>query len=351
MDREKLDAAIRAGIITADQAAKLGSLGGAAAAETRPAVDPDDEKFRFLGGFNDVFVTIGVALLYGALIVMAGSIAPVLLTFAGAGAAWLLAEVFTRRMRLALPSIVLAVLFASSAGTTAFIFYMSGLANLDDMDISPTAPLGWGGLILGLAGLGAAFAHHRRFQVPIDWAIGAVSAIVAVVGVLGLLVGPRLLVWSTELILAAGVATFAVAMWLDMSDPERRTRRADAAFWLHLLAAPMLVHPLIGNLAGSVWSLTVERSLLILAIFAVIAVVALVIDRRALLVSGLIYTGSAMTVLFQQAGFGSATATLAVTLLGLAAVVLSLSAGWRSLRRLLLPRLPLGSLARRLPPA
>ena len=40
-------------------------------------------------------------------------------------------------------------------------------------------------------------------------------------------------------------------MRYDLSDPARETRRTDAAFWLHLLAAPLLVHTLVrGMLPG-----------------------------------------------------------------------------------------------------
>ncbi len=36
-------------------------------------------------------------------------------------------------------------------------------------------------------------------------------------------------------------------MRFDMTDPERLTRRTDIAFWLHLLAAPLIVHSLISG--------------------------------------------------------------------------------------------------------
>jgi hypothetical protein len=45
------------------------------------------------------------------------------------------------------------------------------------------------------------------------------------------------------LVLVLGIGTFLFAMWWDSSDRARLTRRADVAFWLHLLAAPMIVHP------------------------------------------------------------------------------------------------------------
>jgi hypothetical protein len=41
---------------------------------------------------------------------------------------------------------------------------------------------------------------------------------------------------------------------------------------------------------------------------------------------------------------------LSLTLLSLAALVLALSAGWRSLRRTIVPRLPLGRLHAHIPP-
>ena len=34
-------------------------------------------------------------------------------------------------------------------------------------------------------------------------------------------------------------------MYYDLSDRTRTTRLADCAFWLHLLAAPLIVHSLI----------------------------------------------------------------------------------------------------------
>ena len=46
------------------------------------------------------------------------------------------------------------------------------------------------------------------------------------------------------LLLLCGLAVFALAMRFDLSDPKRQTRRTDIAFWLHMLAAPLIVHPL-----------------------------------------------------------------------------------------------------------
>ena len=56
-------------------------------------------------------------------------------------------------------------------------------------------------------------------------------------------------------VLLLGIGVFLFAMWWDASDRARTTRRSDVAFWLHLLAAPMIAHPiftLLGLSNGSV---------------------------------------------------------------------------------------------------
>jgi hypothetical protein len=163
--------------------------------------------------------------------------------------------------------------------------------------------------------------------------------------------GPRIFAWTTEMAFAVGLGTFVLAMKLDTSDPLRQTRRSDAAFWLHLTAAPLLVHPLVSVVAGPVWRMSTGTALMILVLFLVIALVAIIIDRRAILVSSLVYTGTALGFLVSRSNIGDSTTMLALSILLLALVVLSLSAWWRAIRMRLLPLLPLGAYARFLPPA
>ena len=135
-------------------------------------------------------------------------------------------------------------------------------------------------------------------------------------------------------------------MRFDLSDPARQTRRTDIAFWLHMLAAPMIVHPLVSGLVDG-GNLDTVSALSVLAVFCGLALVALVVDRRAILVAGLSYAGIAFGTLATNAGLTSGTVPL--TLLVLGALVLLLSAGWHVLRRALLALLP-AALVRRLPP-
>ena len=148
------------------------------------------------------------------------------------------------------------------------------------------------------------------------------------------------------LLLTCGFAIFAAAMRFDMSDPLRLTRRTDIAFWLHLLAAPLIVHPIVAGFLGGRAMVDPSRALLVLAVFFALAAVAVLIDRRAILVSGLTYAGIAFGTLIRQAGL--ADRTVPATLLALGAFVLLLSAGWRPLRATILMALPT-DLARRLP--
>jgi hypothetical protein len=123
-----------------------------------------------------------------------------------------------------------------------------------------------------------------------------------------------------------------------MADPERRTRRTDIAFWLHLLAAPLIVHSVTRGLVTKASELDPGTAVAIMAIFLALSFVAVLIDRRAMLVSGLAYAGVAFWALIRQAGISGMTTPL--TILALGAFVLLLSAGWRPLRAGILSIVP-----------
>jgi hypothetical protein len=149
------------------------------------------------------------------------------------------------------------------------------------------------------------------------------------------------------LTLAAGIAVFILAMRWDGSDRVRQTRRSDVAFWLHLLAAPMIAHPifyLLGVTSGQ--EISLGAGLLVLAIYVAFGIVALAIDRRALLVSALAYVLYALTQLFRQ--FGAVELNVALTAFLIGSALLLLSAFWAQARRTVVEQLP-GELRERLP--
>ncbi len=138
--------------------------------------------------------------------------------------------------------------------------------------------------------------------------------------------------------LALGIGVFLLAMAWDSSDPIRQTRRSDVAFWLHLLAAPLIVHPIFSLLGLTDGSATTGEAVIVLIVYVALGLTALAIDRRALLVSALAYVLYAMSSLFER--FGAVELNVALTALVIGSALLLLSAFWHSARRSIVTPLP-----------
>ena len=178
-------------------------------------------------------------------------------------------------------------------------------------------------------------------MVPITVAAGAAALAVTAIALVVTGVGPDNMNENTilGLVFVAGLAIFGFAMRWDMSDRERQTRRSDVAFWLHLIAAPMIAHPifaLIGVTDGG--NIGVGAAVGVLAVYVAFGLVALAIDRRALLVSALAYVLFALTFLFDR--FGAVELNVALTALVIGSALLTLSAFWTPIRRAVVQPLP-----------
>jgi hypothetical protein len=152
------------------------------------------------------------------------------------------------------------------------------------------------------------------------------------------------------LILAAGIAVFGLAMRFDMADPERVTRNTDIAFWLHLMASPMIVHPILSAVVDrgvAPATIGAGTAAIVLALFAVISLVSVVIDRRSFLVADLGYAGFAFRSILNSVGVLDSTAPATLLILGM--LILALSAGWSRIRAGLIAIVP-DPVAARLPP-
>jgi hypothetical protein len=352
---ETLARAISEGILTDAQADSLRRLQGAAVpppalnAWTEPAAkSPDDESLRFITGFSDIFVTIGLALFFGAtgffLNLFFGAVG---MWIGTAALAWLLAEFFTRSRRMALPSIVLLGIFVTAIFAAVSVSLgartLLGVMAFAEPNSGARFESVW---LAGLATAACAGVHYWRFRVPITVAAAAAALAVTFVGLVSALWPNAGRFVFNGLILLCGLVVFAVAMRFDATDPERVTRRTDIAFWLHLLAAPLIVHPVISSLLKDDVLVETSVAITILGIFLVFAFVAVAIDRRAMLVSGLVYAGIAFGTLLRKTGFSDLT--VPSTLLALGIFVLTLSAGWQPLRRAVLRLFP-APILRRLP--
>ena len=345
--QQELDEAVASGVITAAAAEAL----RAHVESQRSSVIADEEQFRLLTGFNDIFVSIAAVILLFAVGWIGQSIGasigltidsdgPSLLApLAVAATSWGLALFFTAKRRMALPSILLLLAFIGGTFATVGFGLVSAIGP-DAFDNSPQL----GGLVAAVAGIvaaAAAWLHWRTFRVPITIAAGTAAASAMVVGLLVAALGERL-ENSRDLILALtlmlGVGVFLFAMWWDSSDRARLTRRSDVAFWLHLLAAPMIIHPVFTLLGLNDGNATIGEGLVVILLYVVIGITALAIDRRALLVSALAYVLFALTQLFKQ--FGAVELNVALTALVIGSALLLLSAFWHQARRAIVIRLP-----------
>jgi hypothetical protein len=344
-----LEAAVAAGALTPQAADALRAY--VARSRATPAVD--EEHFRLLTGFNDIFVAIAAVILLVALAWIGNSIRvgpPEMPSPLGgalvAAAAWGLAEFFTRQRRMALPSIILLLAFVGG------VFAACGFTVTN---IVSEATLQDNGVLQGLIGAGcaavaaaAAWVHWRRFRVPITIAAGAAAVAGIGAGLVDSAVqnAPQYSAAMLGFTLVAGLAIFLFAMWWDSSDPKRETRRSDVAFWLHLLAAPMIVHPIFSLLGLTDGQASVAEAMIVLLVYVLLGLTALAIDRRALLVSALAYVLWALSDLFER--FGAVELNVALTALLIGSALLLLSAFWHNARRAVVRPLP-AQLQARLP--
>jgi hypothetical protein len=328
--RSDLEAAIAKGVLDRSSADGLAEF--LIQSHKEVASDPDEERLRLITGFNDIFVTIGIALFLGALNYLLSSYGALASGAGVAIAAWGLAEIFTKIKRMALPSIVLLIVFVvSSAGVSHSLFApASSLFSFFDYGNLP-------GLHYGLTAVAASVLHWLRFRVPITIAAFAAGLAVTAVAIVEKFNNGFVFEHPPLVFIPIGLAIFAVAMKFDMSDRNRTTQRTDIAFWLHLLAAPLIVHSIVHPLlAESV--LSTGAAIAILSLFAVLSFVALAIDRRALLVSSLLYLGYASSQILTWSGVASENLGLSVLIVG--GTVLTLSVAWQPMRRLVLKLMP-----------
>jgi MFS family permease len=331
-----LTAAVAAGAISGEAAQALRDH--AAAARAAPAAD--EEHFKLINSFNDIFVSIAAVILLVAVAWIGEAIHEALAGLFVAATAWGLAEFFTRKRRMALPSILLLLAFVGGVAAT-FIGLLvahgeSWFGNSPDQRVSAVLIAG-----IALATASTAWLHWRRFIVPITVAAGTAALVGTLVALIVAAVGPDNFTETGVLamVLVGGVGVFALAMNWDRSDRERQTRRSDVAFWLHLLAAPMIAHPLfslLGVTDGGV--IGIGSAVGVIALYLAFGVVALAIDRRALLVSALAYVLFAMTQLFRE--FGAVELNVALTALVIGSALLMLSAFWQNARSIVVGTLP-----------
>ncbi len=328
MTPEQVRKALEAGIITPDQAK---SMGVELPAGDDTSTIGQEDNMRFLRSFSDVFIGLGLIILMlglSGLIAMSGG---GVLFLAAAAVSAILADYFGRKKRAHFPTLILALAF--------LIFVQRGL----------TALIGGGDILVAFITAAAMGLFYWRIRLPFCIALIALALLYLLFAVLGQ-IAPGLTKSNLGVVLLlAGLAVFGAALAYDVRDTHRRTRFADNAFWLHFIAAPMIIHGLAvmsvsmksDVLFGFVPMVSINRAdaAVILVIIAFISFVGLAINRRALIVSSLGYGIFALAYLFDGAGmkFGMSV-TMAFVALG--AAVVFLGAGWHAARNQIIKVLP-----------
>lgn len=315
------------------------------------SINEASEAPRLIRGFHDILITIGVVAAVGGLWSLIG-VAPAII------AIWLLAEFLVVRQRLALPAFVLTFLFVAAIATASSEWVEFAGQEGDEL-IGP--------LLLFFAVPLSLVPFYWRFRIPVAlaalilsailWGLYLVFAVIASAQGDGSLTGllaaePQL---TGAIAMAFALLMFVAAMYFDMRDPHRKTRRSDVAFWLHLGAAPALLYAsfalfLLDAGPEAWWSDNTgfREAAIALAIICVLMLVGIIIDRRAFVTSGLISLGAAIVIIAREANIDmSELAALPVFLVGL--IVLTLGTGWQFLRRVIIANLP-DSIRLKVPP-
>ena len=378
-DKTDIRAAIEAGALSDESAKRLEAF---LKARNDPDRMLDPENLRVLSNFNDVFLTIGIVILMVGLGALSGiavanilgfsvmmepgsiaearamadkvRLATILAPVPVVVGAWLLAEYFCGKRRLLLPSMALsvAIVWGSAiitAGLSSFMIdpVASAMRN-NEVDF-------WGAMFgVGYAGFfgaaAAAAAIFLRFRLPFSlFLLAGMTAglfYTAVAQLAG--IGQ---VGSGLSMLVAGVGTLAAAIAFDMKDPTRSTRSSDCAFWLHMAAAPQIILGMRGLLIGSGFApASMTDATVMLLVLIAFAVLSLALNRRALIVSGLVTFATSLGVLVSQMG-GNGVNTLMLTALIIGGAIVLLGGGWRTARRVVLKVFPQqGTLGRIFPP-
>ncbi len=366
---DDIRAGVAAGAINEAQAAKLIAIANGRKGY-RANMRTEDEPFELFKGFSEIFVTVGLGILFGGILaftmvfqsVIAVAIATIILTVA-------FASYFTLRRRMTLPSIALASVYATAVfGLISYLMFerVLGLSqNGDDMyAVSNAVGDGWPFLITFTASAAAMFAYFWRFRVPfamflfglfcggiafsISWIVAPEGVFAAgfmrsAEGFFDLNRNPTL-AWT---LLLFGIGAFLGGMFFDLKDPYRISRYSACGFWLHIIAAPAIVNVVALSLLGIEGAAGYLFAALALTL---IAIASLIIDRRSFLTAGIIYIGAILLWALNAGENSGSDGSIVWAMLIMGAFITALGTWWVQIRAWLMKIMPNFPLKSKLPP-
>lgn len=270
-----------------------------------------EEPLRFIRSFGDVFISVGIIFLMIAINISSISGFFYIIPIAGF---ILLAEWLVHKRRLVLPGMAILL---------SILFFVYQAITHDTHDTEPTS-------LLALSIIAAtSLLFYFRYKMPFSHLPLAASLVAMFIIMIDVNAFKNPIVFAIS-----GIVVFSVAMWFDSRDTKRLSHLSDSAFWLHLLAAPLLVHGLMLSMLTSdqVWTGMISKEILIICFFTVFFLTALFIDRRAMLISTQLYMIYAVTQIIRGSSANPAD-TLIFVFIALGMFVIYFGAYWYKSRR------------------
>ena len=223
------------------------------------------------------------------------------------------AEWLVRVRRLALPGIAILI---------SILFFVNKAIAFDHQNASV-----FGIGILCLASL----LFYLRYKMPFSLLPLAAGLVAIAIIQIGVDVIKYPLIFT-----GFGLIVFIIAMWFDIRDTARQSHLSDSAFWLHLLASPLIVHGAMVSMLFSdqAWIQALGKETIIVGFFSLILLLALLLDRRAMLISTQLYMIYALTQLL-QGQLNSTQNVLIYILMALGLFVIFFGTYWYKTRRLI----------------
>ena len=333
---QQLNSAVKAGVFTEESVGHFRNF----VENNHSQESEDQESFRLISGFNDLFVVIACSIFFVSLLFFYDNpnllkgyqyesptsiamkfIIPLIVIVMS----WLLSHFFVLKRNMALTAITLLSFYAVSI----FLLTSSFFTSASEGVFAPVCMTVF-----------AVFLHWQKFKVPIS--IAVMLGIVVIYSNVNLLdsnirdfFSPWMIVFFN---LIAGLLIFRFAMYWDALDIKRIGRQSDTAFWLHLISAPMIVHPIFSGLGLMDKNLSLISSVVLLVLYGLFTFISLIIDRRIFILSSMIYFVHLMEVTFSEQGLGNFSLGFTGLFMGLS--LLLLSGYWYQARRVVLKGLP-----------
>lgn len=320
--KSDLEKAAQQNIISAEQVEPLYMFLHAQPSDS--SMDNREEPLRFVRSFGDVFITLGVILL--AMSINMSGISGLYTLFPIAGFI-LIAEWLVRVRRLALPGMALLI------SLLMFIYHA--------MSFTGDSPVWIRFFVLAISSL----MFFLRYKMPFSVLPLAASLVAMIVVALDINVIDYPIIFS-----GLGLFVFAAALWFDAQDTQRVSHLSDTAFWLHLVASPLIVHGVMVTiiLSEQTWITMFSKELLMIIFFAAFFLLALLLDRRAMLISTQLYIIYSLTQLFKGT-LSNTGDVLMYVLITLGLFILYFGAYWYKSRRFIFSRLSGYTISRYIP--